>query len=100
MVTDGSLKKICTVRVYTGSGNSEGSGNQLSRSDFTRKVSEGPYQLNMEGITEGITWRSTNTSVATVSNTGLVTPVGRGTCDIIASWDDQSRVCTVRVPRE
>lgn len=100
VVTDGSVKKICTVRIYTGSGNSEGSAHQLNRSDFTRKVSEGPYQLNVEGITEGISWRSTNPNVATVSNIGLVTPIGRGTCDIIASWEDQSRVCTIRVPKE
>ena len=100
LVTDGEKKAVCIVRVSTGHGNSEESGNQLSRSDFTRKVSEGPYQLYVEGVTEGVSWRSTNTSVATVSNSGLVTPVGRGSCDIIASWGDQSRVCTVRVPKE
>lgn len=31
-----------------------------------------------------VTWRSSNTAVATVSSTGLVTPVGAGTANIIA----------------
>lgn len=32
----------------------------------------------------GVTWRSSNVAVATVSSTGLVTPVGTGTANIIA----------------
>ncbi len=100
LVTDGESKGICVVRVYSGMGNSEDSENQLNRTDFTRLVSEGPFQLRVSGVSEGLSWRSLNPAVASVSDAGLVTPVAPGTTDIIVSWGDQSRVCTVRVPKE
>ena len=98
LVTDGQRKGEAIVRIYSGSGNDAGSENQLNNTDFTRSVSEGGYQLRVSGIESGISWRSTNPDVATVSETGFVTPVAPGTTTIIASWGDQSRVCTVRVP--
>ena len=70
----------------------------LNREDFTRPISEGPYQLTVSGVTTAITWTSSDTSVATVSSSGLVTPVGSGTATITASWDGQSLSCIVRVP--
>ena len=97
LVTDGQSKGECIVRIYAGTGNSEGSENQLNRTDFTRKVSEGPYQLTLSGVTEGIRWTTTNPNVAAISDTGLVTPVSPGTATVFASWNGQSRVCTVRV---
>ena len=46
--------------------------------------------------TDTIMWISSNTDVATVNN-GVVTPVGNGTCTIIATCGNQSDSCTVTV---
>ena len=49
--------------------------------------------------TEGTSWTSSNTAVATVSNTGLVTAKGVGTATITlkASESNKSASCTVTV---
>lgn len=44
-----------------------------------------------------VTWSSSNESVATVSNTGLVTGVGNGTAIITATSGDINAKCTVTV---
>lgn len=40
---------------------------------------------DQEDLTDSIAWSSTNESVATVSRSGLVTGVGKGTATIIAT---------------
>jgi hypothetical protein len=44
-----------------------------------------------------VTWTSTNTTIATVSGTGLVTGIGDGTATISAGADNQSASATIRV---
>lgn len=52
---------------------------------FTLGVTE-PEQLTATLVPEGsagsVTWKSSKSTVATVSNAGLVTAVGKGTCTI------------------
>lgn len=45
-----------------------------------------------------VTWKSSNTAVATVSPDGTVTAVAPGTCVITASVEEQSATCQVTVP--
>lgn len=111
-VTDGQGKGECIVRVKAGSGvpntgstqqpasGDTGSGgtHKLNREDFTRSTSEGPFQLKVSGITTGISWASSNTSVAVVDQNGNVQPVGPGKANITASWDGQTLTCVIRVP--
>ena len=111
VVTDGSKKSICIVRIKAGSGTTtttapvvnpgdSGSGgtHSLNKTDFTRSVSEGSYQLKVSGVTTAITWSSSNSAVATVDANGNVTPIAKGKATITASWDGQSLSCIVRVP--
>jgi hypothetical protein len=42
-------------------------------------------------MTDAVTWSSTNESVATVSRSGLVTSVGRGTATIMATLTNEDR---------
>lgn len=49
-----------------------------------------------DGCTDPITWRSDNSSVATVAD-GVVTAVANGTANIIASCGDYSASCAVSV---
>ncbi len=48
-------------------------------------------------ITNNATWTSSDATVATVSVTGVVTPVGSGTATITASYEDSSARSTVTV---
>ena len=52
------------------------------------------YPEGAEGLS--VTWSTTDASVATVNN-GVVTGVGIGECDIIASYLDKQAVCHVTV---
>ena len=56
-------------------------------------------QLTATTVPEGgtVSWESSNTSVATVSSSGLVTSAGYGTATITASAGDVSATCSVSV---
>lgn len=49
---------------------------------------------------KSVTWRSSNSSVATVSSTGEVKAVGAGTSTITATADGKSATCEVMVKQE
>lgn len=55
--------------------------------------------LSPRGATGVIEWSSSNTSVATVSQTGVVTPVADGTTTITATCEGYSASCSVVVDR-
>ena len=48
-------------------------------------------------VTASAVWSTSDSNVATVS-TGLITPVGAGTCDITATLDSLSADVAVTVP--
>ena len=49
------------------------------------------------GPNEGVTWASSNTGVASISETGLVTKTGKGTTQISATVGGVTLECTVRM---
>lgn len=75
----------------------------LNHTDFTFRAKDPPVQMKVRirgtrDEYEGeVVWTSQNTSVVTVSETGLVERVGKGTTTITASADGQTLECTVRV---
>lgn len=76
----------------------------LNRTDFTIRKQDGDtFQMlvkeketrkNYEGA---VTWTSADTSVVTISETGLVTRVGRGTTTVTATIGSKTLECIVRV---
>ena len=50
-------------------------------------------------LTDGVTWSSSDTSVATVDSSGTVTAVGAGTAQITAAWSGLTVVVPVTVQR-
>ena len=57
----------------------------LTAGGATQQLSAGTLDQNGANIDAALTWSSDNTAVATVDNTGLVTPVSAGTANITAS---------------
>ncbi len=72
-------------------------GLTLSRTDFSRNVSEGDWQLKVSGGTGTYTWISENPSIAKVSSNGTVTPVASGTTNVLVTDGSKKAVCIVRV---
>ena len=71
----------------------------LNRTDFTMRTQDpATFQMTAEGGDgQNYTWTSSDTSVATVSATGLVTRVGKGMCTVTVTSGGQTASCTVRV---
>ena len=87
-VTDVTVKRIS---VYASSGSVE-----LGKIGATVQLKA--YYTPSDAVNTGISkWESTNTSIAKVSNTGLVTAVGGGVCNIKAYSMDGSVYGTIAV---
>lgn len=72
-------------------------GLTLNKTDFTRSVSEGAYQLRASGGSGTYTWVSQDPGIASVDSTGRVTPISSGTTNILATDGSRKAVCIVRV---
>ncbi len=79
---------------------------RLSKDDFTLSSSEDSWQLKVKrdngeweilGSADGVVWASADTSVATVSDTGMVKKTGKGTTTVSATIDGVTMECTVRM---
>lgn len=70
----------------------------LNKTDFTiRSVDPSTVQLKASGGDGSYTWTSSDPSVATVSDTGLVTKVGAGQCTVTVTSGGQTATCIVRI---
>jgi len=77
-------------------------GFSLSRSDFTLSGAGDKWTLKAtftpSGTSAYLSWKSENTNVATVNESGTVTAVGKGTTNIVVTMDGgYSQKCIVRV---
>ncbi len=91
--TDGRLSRQCTVKV------TENTKYQFEKKTVEVMEAE-TVQLNLKNETgKSVVWTSSDPSVATVDNTGLVSGIKGGTVEIIATTTDGrlSRKCTVLV---
>ncbi|MGN1004665.1 MAG: Ig-like domain-containing protein [Oscillospiraceae bacterium] len=64
----------------------------INNPDFTFYRSGETYRLKVNNYTGGVTWSSSNTSVATVSSDGTCTAVGNGKCTITGTLDNGATV--------
>ena len=97
-----SYKDAC-MAAYPGDGSSTPiapTGISLNRTNASIEVgatTQLTATLEPFGATGTVTWSSNNTSVATVSSTGLVTGVSEGSATITASVSGYNAICTVTV---
>ena len=87
-----------TAETQPSGGGTSGTKLSLNKTDFTLRSGDPPVQMKVKGTESAVTWASKNTSVVTVSETGLVTRVGSGRTTVTATVDGQTLECTVRVP--
>jgi len=87
----------CTVKV-TGDPWVSTASLSLNKTDFTLPSNDPPVQMKVKGTDSPVTWASSNTSVVTISESGVVTRAGKGTTTITATVDGQVLECIVRCP--
>jgi uncharacterized protein YjdB len=99
--SDGNKTATCAVTVTSGSSNVPVTGVSLNKT--TMNLTVGITETLTATITpsnatnKAVTWRSSNTSVATVSVYGLVTPVVAGSATITVTTSDGNKTATCAV---
>ena len=93
--TSGEETATCSVTI-TGDPWVSSAKLSLNKTDFTFGSKDADVQMKVKGTDSPVTWASANTSVATVSASGVVKWVGKGTTKITASVDGQVLECIVR----
>jgi len=68
----------------------------LNKTDFTFGKADADVQMKVKGTDSPVVWASANPNVATISDTGVVKWVGKGTTTVTASVDGQVLECIVR----
>ncbi len=110
-LTGTSISQSCTVRcsfdapaggadaVLPSATGGEGTASgtlSLNREDFTMSTTYPTFQMEVSGTDSTPSWSIADPSVATVSDTGLVTRVGRGSTTLTCTVDGQTLTCIVR----
>lgn len=99
--TCGEKTASCIVRcdfAHTGNGAASTSGSySLSSTDFTLFSAGETATLTVSGASgQGVTWSTSNASVATIDGSGTVKAVGPGTATVTASVGGKTLSCIVR----
>ncbi len=90
MLANGATQDISVRRSL-----SDAAGYPINKSDFTLQRAGETYQLSATGYTGSVSWSSSNSNVATVSSSGLVTAVGTGKCTVTGTLEDGSTIQAV-----
>ena len=85
----------CTVTV-TGDPWVSSANLSLNKTDFTLYSDNPDVQMKVKGTDSPVVWASENPSVASISDTGVVKWVGKGTTSVTATVDGQVLTCIVR----
>lgn len=85
----------CTVTV-TGDPWVSSANLSLNKTDFTLYSDNPDVQMKVKGTDSPVVWASENPSVASISDTGVVKWVGKGTTNVTATVDGQVLTCIVR----
>lgn len=95
---DNGVTQTCKVHNQVGGGSSGGttapstSSAKLNKVDFTFYTAGEKTQLSVRDYSGSVTWSSSNTSVATVSEDGVCKAVGNGRCTITATLSDGTKL--------
>ena len=85
---------------YVGTGTSDGDPAELAlnKDDLTFMNAGEQYTLSVTGAPDGarVTWQSSDESVVTVSENGVLTAKGKGTATVNAAIDGSELTCIVR----
>ncbi len=92
----GSETVTCTVTV-TGDPWVSPEELKLNYTDFTLRVGDPPVKMKVIGTDSPVIWTSSDVTVATIDENGVVRRVGKGNCTITAEVDGQKLTCIVRV---
>ena len=68
----------------------------LNKTDFTLYSDNPDVQMEVRGTDSPVTWASENPGVASISESGVVKWVGKGTTNVTATVDGQVLTCIVR----
>ncbi len=93
--TAGEESVSCTVTV-TGDPWVSDADLSLNKTDFTLYSGNPDVQMKVKGTDSPVVWASENPNVASISDTGVVKWVGKGTTNITATVDGQVLICIVR----
>ncbi|MGM9606812.1 MAG: Ig-like domain-containing protein [Oscillospiraceae bacterium] len=89
------LSNLSTSGSNGGNSTTASTNYTINNPDFTFDHLGETYQLKVKNYTGGVTWSSSNTSVATVSSNGTCTAVGSGKCTVTGTLDDGSKVTAI-----
>lgn len=97
---DGNYQAICELTVTA----IPAEGISLNKTSVNIKIGEGTYlEANIQPIEAAsdatVTWESSDSSVATISQDGYVNPLKEGTTTIIAKCGNLKATCVVNVSR-
>lgn len=97
------VSQSCKVHNQVGASTSSGgtattvdtSSAKLNKTDFTFYTAGEKTQLSVSNYSGSVTWSSSNTSVATVSESGICKAVGSGKCTITATLSDGTALTAI-----
>ena len=85
------IKAVCTINVMNPKITLDAASKTIYKGMST------PFKASVEGPSKKVKWLSSDTSVATVSASGVVTGIKKGSCTITAEANGVKAKCKVRV---